>query len=75
MGVPTRPLSHPVQLPHRLRRANPRACVCLAKIRQKPRCLTIQRLGSGYNKNARPSTIRKLAGTLDVEPGELVKAS
>ncbi len=35
---------------------------------------TIWRLESGYNKNARPSTIRKLAGALGVEPQELVKA-
>ncbi len=36
---------------------------------------TIWRLESGYNKSARPSTIRKLAQALDVEPSELIKAS
>ncbi len=36
---------------------------------------TIWRLESGYNKSARPSTIRKLAGALGVEPQELIKAS
>jgi transcriptional regulator with XRE-family HTH domain len=35
---------------------------------------TIWRLESGYNKNARPSTIRKLATALGVEPRELIKA-
>ena len=35
---------------------------------------TIWRLESGYNKSARPSTIRKLAAALGVEPSELVKA-
>lgn len=34
---------------------------------------TIWRLESGYNKSARPSTIRKLASALGVEPSELVK--
>jgi transcriptional regulator with XRE-family HTH domain len=34
---------------------------------------TIWRLESGYNKSARPSTIRKLATALGVEPRELVK--
>ena len=34
---------------------------------------TIWRLESGYNKGARPSTIRKLAEALGVEPTELVK--
>jgi transcriptional regulator with XRE-family HTH domain len=36
---------------------------------------TIWRIESGYNKSARPSTIRKLASALGVEPSELVKAS
>jgi transcriptional regulator with XRE-family HTH domain len=35
---------------------------------------TIWRLESGYSKNARPSTIRKLATALGVEPQELIKA-
>ena len=35
---------------------------------------TIWRLESGYSKSARPSTIRKLAGALGVEPSELVKS-
>lgn len=34
---------------------------------------TIWRLESGYSKSARPSTIRKLAKALDIEPSELVK--
>jgi transcriptional regulator with XRE-family HTH domain len=34
---------------------------------------TIWRIESGYNKSARPSTIRKLASALGVEPSELVK--
>jgi transcriptional regulator with XRE-family HTH domain len=33
---------------------------------------TIWRLESGYNKRARPSTIRKLATTLGVQPQELL---
>lgn len=36
---------------------------------------TIWRIESGYSKSARPSTVRKLATALGVEPGELVKAS
>ncbi len=36
---------------------------------------TIWRLESGYNKSGRPSTIRKLAKALQVEPQELIKAS
>ncbi len=35
---------------------------------------TIWRLESGYSKSARPSTIRKLAAALGVEPSELVKS-
>ena len=35
---------------------------------------TIWRIESGYNKGARPSTIRKLASALGVEPSELVKS-
>jgi transcriptional regulator with XRE-family HTH domain len=35
---------------------------------------TIWRLESGYSKSARPSTIRKLATALGVEPQELIKA-
>ncbi len=35
---------------------------------------TIWRIESGYNKSARPSTIRKLASALGVEPSELVKS-
>ena len=35
---------------------------------------TVWRLESGYNKGARPSTIRKLAAALGVEPSELVKS-
>ena len=34
---------------------------------------TIWRLESGYNKRARPSTIRKLATALGVQPQELVR--
>lgn len=34
---------------------------------------TIWRLESGHSKEARPSTIHKLAGALDVEPRELIK--
>jgi transcriptional regulator with XRE-family HTH domain len=35
---------------------------------------TIWRIESGYSKGARPSTIRKLAQGLGVEPSELAKA-
>jgi len=34
---------------------------------------TIWRVESGYSKGARPSTIRKLAEALGVDPTELVK--
>jgi transcriptional regulator with XRE-family HTH domain len=34
---------------------------------------TIWRLESGYNKRARPSTIRKLATALGVQPQELIR--
>jgi hypothetical protein len=34
---------------------------------------TIWRIESGYSKGARPSTIRKLATALRVEPSELTK--
>lgn len=34
---------------------------------------TIWRIESGYSKGARPSTIRKLAAALDVDPSELAK--
>ena len=34
---------------------------------------TIWRIESGYSKGARPSTIRKLATALRVEPSELAK--
>ena len=34
---------------------------------------TIWRIESGYSKGARPSTIRKLALALHVEPSELAK--
>jgi transcriptional regulator with XRE-family HTH domain len=34
---------------------------------------TIWRLESGYNKRARPSTIRKLATALGVQPQELLR--
>ena len=35
---------------------------------------TIWRIESGYSKGARPSTIRKLANALGIEPAELVRA-
>jgi transcriptional regulator with XRE-family HTH domain len=36
---------------------------------------TIWRLENGRSKRAYPSTVRKIAGALGVEPKELVKAS